>query len=451
MFKPLLRGLPVWLGSAQGRLYGRTATLVYAAVATNVLRLLSTVVLTRLLVPRDFGLAAIMMSVFFVLAMITDAGFEAFIVRHRDGEDPDFLDAIWSVHVARGWLMCLAAIALAIPVSHVLQEPSVAPIIAAASLAFGIDGSASLAMITALRKGLVRKLSVIDLLLSVAQVAIGIIAAFFLRNVWAIVIAMVATSLIRTGLSYALFPDSRRRFRPNWAVSRELWSFSRLIAMSSILTLVLTQVDKLVLARVFSLPVFGTYAIAANLASAPQGVISTYASRIVYPSLARVAREDPAALSASYYAGRGLSFYGFAFATGVLIGAAPLVVGLLYDARYANAGFYLGILAVATALSLLTRTASELLVASGYVRATLVQNVARIVWLVLVGGVGLWLFGANGLILALGSIEIPAYLVGAFYMMRRGLFSLRWEAASFMAIAAGGSVGWAATMLYAKL
>lgn len=442
--RPVPRLWPASLLGARHRLYGQTATLVYSTLTINVLRIFNTMVLTRLLAPRDFGLSAIVMSVFFVLAMITDAGFQAFIVRHRDGEDPAFLDAVWSVHVSRGWLICLVALALAIPISRVMGSPDIAPILAVSSLTFAIEGSGSLTMMTAIRKGLVRTLSMVDLLIFVTQMVTGIVAALFIRNVWSMVIAMIVTSFARVLCSYVVFPESRRRFRPDRAVTRELWGFSRMIAMSSMLTLVLAQIDKLLLARVFSLPMFGVYAVSANLASAPQGVVGAYASRMIYPLLARVHREDPTDLRRAYYANRGVFFYGFVFLTGVLIGAAPLVIGLLYDSRYAGADYYLRILAVATSFGLLTRSMSELLVASGYVKATLAQNLARIAWLAPVGALGFWLAGANGLIMALGSIEIPAYAVGAVLMAHRGLLRVRGEMFSFLLIAAGAFAGWAA-------
>ena len=48
-----------------------------------------------------------------IIAMVTDAGFEAYVVRHDRGEEAHFLNAIWTVHFARGLLNGVAAAALA--------------------------------------------------------------------------------------------------------------------------------------------------------------------------------------------------------------------------------------------------------------------------------------------------------------------------------------------------
>src|SRR4051794_15646925 len=82
------------------RLTSPSSVLLGTNVASNLLRLASTIVLTRLLAPDAFGLIAMIASFFYVITMITDAGFQAYVVRH-ERDDPDFVDAIWTIHFAR--------------------------------------------------------------------------------------------------------------------------------------------------------------------------------------------------------------------------------------------------------------------------------------------------------------------------------------------------------------
>src|SRR4051794_10049002 len=99
----LKKRLPRWATSfTVQRLASPAAVVIGANVASNLLRLASTMVLTRLLAPNDFGLVAIIASVFSIIAMITDAGFQAYVVRHEQADDAHFLDAIWTIHFARG-------------------------------------------------------------------------------------------------------------------------------------------------------------------------------------------------------------------------------------------------------------------------------------------------------------------------------------------------------------
>lgn len=429
------------------RLTGNSAVLISTTVAINVLRIVNTVFLTRLLSPSDFGLIGIVISIFFVINMITDAGFQPYIVRHERGLDSHFLNAIWTIHLTRGILNAATAALISFPLSYALGKPQLAPLIAVASLTLAIDGTASLSLLTALRKKMVRRLSAVDFIAFMAQFIFGLMAAWLLRSVWAIIAAMFFSSLTRSISSYLVFPDARRRFVYDRVIGRDLWKFSRLIAVSSTLTLVISQVDKLLLARIFTLVQFGVYSVSANLAAAPVALVNIYSNRIVYPALADIWRTSPESLREKYYSIRGVVFYSYIGAAGVLIGAAPIVVRILYDSRYYGASFYLRLLAITTAMSMLTKQMNDLLVVSGRVRVTLETNIVRITWLFVSATVGFVFLGPLGLILALALIEFPAYIYGSWKLYRSHLYSLGYEALSFLTIFCGLMIGWAATLI----
>ena len=429
------------------RLTSDSAVLVGTTIAINLLRIVNTVVLTRLLSPSDFGLIGIVISIFFVINMITDAGFQPYIVRHERGLEPHFLNAIWTIHFTRGIINTLIAAFVSLPLSFVLGKPQLAPLLAVASLTLAIDGSASLSLMTALRQKLVRRLSVVDFYVFMAQLFFGLFAAWMFRSVWAIVCSMFFASITRVLSSYLIFPESRRRLVYDRPISRELWQFSRLIAVSSTLTLVISQIDKLVLARILSLMQFGIYSVSANLASAPTALVNMYSSRSTYPALSNAWRNNPCDLRRKYYSMRGIVFYSYIFSAGALIGASTIIVHILYDRRYQGSAFYLRMLAITTAMTMLTKQMNDLMVVAGRVRVTLETNVVRVAWLVVAAAVGLATLGSLGLILALALIEIPAYLYEAWRLSRHGLYDFRREAISFGVILGGITAGWCATVI----
>jgi len=437
------------------QLTGPSAFLVVSTVLMNVARIFNTVVLTRLLAPDVFGLSGIILSTFFVIGMISDVGFQAYVVRHHKGDDPKFLDAVWSIHVSRGIILAATAMIFAFPVGHLLQKPALPLPLMGAALIFIIDGMTSTTMFTALRTGSVRRLSVIDLVVALVQMVFGILAAFVLRNIWAVIASMIFGSLLKTMASYFAFPNSRRRFGYDPEVSADLWRFSRMIGASSILTLFIAQTDKLVLARGLTLDEFGAYAIAATLAVAPTGLVGTYAARIIYPLMARVWQTAPETMRETFYASRGMVFYLYGFGGGMMIGGAGLLIRLLYDPRYVLAATYLPILAISTALFMMTHSAQEAMVAMGRTRTTFEMNVVRIAWLVAGTLLMLTPAGSMAIVIAVGTIELPAYIYASIAMRRLEVFSVRYEAIALLAIGAGVAAGAAAqiigTMLFPSL
>jgi len=200
------------------------------------------------------------------------------------------------------------------------------------------------------------------------------------------------------------------------------------------------------MSRILSLSQFGTYVIASTLAAAPTVFAFNYASTIVYPATAAAWREG-VSISEAYYRCWGRFFYLYAIGGGVLIGGADLLIRILYDPRYLPAAKYLAILAVATAMSMMTRSMQDMMVGSGRTRATFELNFVRLVWLIVGGSVALVRYDAMLFVLTIGLMEIPAYIYAATLMQRLHYIRWRRELSAWLTIAAGLGVGVGASIL----
>ena len=426
------------------RLTGSSA-LALSTIIANLLRIVSTVCLTRLLAPEVYGITGIIMSVFYMINMVTDIGLQAYVVRHQRSDDPDFLSSVWTIHAVRGFALAAFGMALAWPLSYALAKPQLALPLLVASLVLIVDGQVTLHQFRGLRDGRVQRYSLLDLMSAAAQTLSAIALAFVFRNVWAIVLSMFAASAIKVWAGYTLFPGSRLRFRLDRGIAADLWKFSQVIAVSSALTLVIGQVDKLVLARILPLSQFGIYVIAASLAAAPIAFAANYAAAIVYPAAA-AAKRAGSPIADAYYRCWGRFFYLYAFGGGALIGVADLIIRILYDPRYLPAAHYLSILAVGTALQMTTRSMESVQVASGRQRVALEFNVLRVACLVAAGLFALARTDPMILVFTIGLLEIPVYFFGLFRMAQ--LHQVRWgrEITLGATIAAGLAAGYAANM-----
>ena len=95
---------------------------------------------------------------------------------------------------------------------------------------------------------------------------------------------------VKVWAGYFLFPGLP--CASGWTeIAGDLWRFSQVIAVSSALTLVIGQVDKLVSRALLPLDQFGIYVIAASLAAAPNAFAANYAAAIVYPAAAAAAEK----------------------------------------------------------------------------------------------------------------------------------------------------------------
>src|SRR5712691_949327 len=127
---------------------------------SQMLRLCSSLVMTRLLVPEMFGVMAIATMVTVILALLSDFGLAQNIVQSPRGDDPEFLDTAWVVPILRGGVLWLAALLLSIalyfanlrgmlPANSVYSSPVLPLVIAVSSFSAIISGFASTRMSTA--------------------------------------------------------------------------------------------------------------------------------------------------------------------------------------------------------------------------------------------------------------------------------------------------------------
>ncbi|WP_341199011.1 oligosaccharide flippase family protein [Lentibacter algarum] len=107
---------------------------------SQAMRLLSNLVLTRLLFPEAFGLMALITVFLMGLNMFSDVGVAPAILQSKRGDERDFLDTAWTIQVARGVLLWLTACALAWPISLFYGVPDLLYMLPVAALTLVIAG-----------------------------------------------------------------------------------------------------------------------------------------------------------------------------------------------------------------------------------------------------------------------------------------------------------------------
>jgi O-antigen/teichoic acid export membrane protein len=157
------------------------------------------------------------------------------------------------------------------------------------------------------------------------------------RSVWSLAIGGIAHGLLRALLSHWVLPGHRHRLAWNREILGEVLRFGRWIGLSTLVTFLAGQSDRLALGLLAPLSAVGVYSIASGLALLPREVAGRMADSVILPFLSRSLRDDPHALSAALRRIRALFL-----PIGLLISAsiailAPLFFELLYDDRYQEA------------------------------------------------------------------------------------------------------------------
>ncbi|MEX0644218.1 MAG: oligosaccharide flippase family protein [Parvularculaceae bacterium] len=424
-----------------------TPVLVATIAATNILRIVGNLVLTRLLAPEAFGIVGVLSSVTVILQMATDMGYHAYIVRSREAGDRRFLDVIWTIRLARAAILTIVMFAGAGALAAAFAKPELETPIMAAAFLFLFEGARSLNPIVAERARRVSYVTIIEFAAFLLQMAITIAAAFVLKSFWAIIVGMYAGAAIATVFSYTLYPGGFHALTWDRRVGAELWRFARVVVLSSAITLVLSQADKIFIGRTLSLEEFGLYMLAVNLTAAALGLIRTYVIRVLFPLFAETARDAADKLAKTYYASRRRMTLVLAFLLGGGVGGGQLIVKILFDERYLGAGVFVSLLCLAPLFSLMTLPAEQLLIVLGRIRSALEANIARFAWIIVAAPLGLHFYGVVGMVAAFALIEFAAAIYWQARLRRTGYFDWREEAAPLAVALVGAFIGYGASRL----
>src|ERR1700730_13654556 len=98
------------------------------------LRVVNSVVLTRLLLPESFGLMALVATLVVGISLMSDIGLGASVIQNRRGDDPVLLNTVWTLQVLRGAGIFVVSLVLAWPMAQLYHEPKLKGLLPALGL-----------------------------------------------------------------------------------------------------------------------------------------------------------------------------------------------------------------------------------------------------------------------------------------------------------------------------
>ena len=410
--------------------------------AGQVLRFVTNVILARLLAPELFGLMAIVNAILQGLQMFSDIGIGPALIQSPRGEERAFQNTAFTIQAGRGVLLGGVAALLAAPVAWFYNEPQLAWLLPAVGLTAVISGFNAPALFVLNRRLALGRLMLLDLATQAASLVVTVALALRWPNVWALVIGALVSTLLRVLSTHFLLAPPTARFRWDRTAARELFHFGRWIFISTLLTFVVMQGDRLIFGKLVPLDVLGVYSIAVALAALPREALGRLGSSVVFPSYSAVVR-DPARLQSAFQKARRPMGAAAALCAAFLLATGPTMVRVLYDARYSNAGWMMQWLALGVLLQVLELMNGTVLLAAGNSRAVALGNGVKLVGMCVLLPVGWWLGEFAGTLAALLVTDAAKYVCSAWCVRRMNLPVLRVDALLFaMALVLGGAGAW---------
>jgi O-antigen/teichoic acid export membrane protein len=296
--------------------------------------LAKSVIIARLLFPHDvglFGLASLTLS---VSEVFFQTGFSAAIVQ-EPGEVEKHLNSVWTLNIIRGFFLAALVYVAAPWAGTFFNNAEMVSVARVLSLIFIITAFDNPGVFTFEREMRFDRKFFYDVYGVLIQVLAVIVAAVFLRNVWALVVGAIVGRAGSNILSYIYHP-----YRPRWEFdlsgARHLYRFGKWIGLSAVFSFLVAQGDALTVGKLIDPAHLAFYQVAFSLGTLPAVETVSVLGDILFPLYANI-KNDPARLKKVFVEVTELIYVFLLPASVGMLLFGREIVSFIYGARWAPA------------------------------------------------------------------------------------------------------------------
>jgi O-antigen/teichoic acid export membrane protein len=417
-FKDRLTALSPKKGSLGARAINAGSWNLLTTIASQTLRLISNLIMTRLLMPEAFGMIAMASVVLTALSLFTDIGLGRSIIREKDGDSDHFLRVAWVVKILRGAVVAIGVLIGAgllwllgpslAPEGTIYARPEMPGLIAMAALAPFVSGFGSTTRALTIRRLEYRRFTLLNIGAQILSTLAMVLFAQISPTVWALMAGMLTSSLLQCIFTHLFLPGPRMKFAWDSEILLRVWTFGKWLLGASTLTFVGRNADKLILGGLIGSVTFGIYVIAQFWLGAGKAFVTRLSEGVGFPAVAEVIRTRPKDVPRIFRKFQNvidtICFSAFAFT--FLLGG--WLIETLYSTQYHDAGRYLQLMSPGF-LIMRFDPLMNLIMNTGNSRAMMMASGIRAVAMCISVPLGFSLFGVEGAIL--GAVLAPAMAV----------------------------------------
>ena len=204
-------------------------------------------------------------------------GAEALLVQKK-GEIRDYLDVAWSIQIVRGLLLGAILVLAAPYIASFFSVPEARSIIQLIAVVPVVRGFLNPGLVYFQRELQFHKQFRYEITSNIVQTVVSVTAALVFRNVWALILGLLAGEIAALIFSYIYHPY-RPRTKLDWDKAKDLFMFGRWVYLRNILNAVSGQAIGAILLRLLGPASLGLFVVARRISYAP---VAEVGNRVVF-------------------------------------------------------------------------------------------------------------------------------------------------------------------------
>lgn len=297
-----------------------------AQLARQSLGIVVSVILARLLNPRDFGLIGMAMVFVSFAQIFSDLGLGSALIQKVRLEQRH-LDSIFWINIIVGIILTGVTFAVAPVIAFFYREPVLKPLIMSTAFIFLIGSFKETQSALLIKEMRFKELAVIETASSLIGGAVGITMVLIGFGVWSLVIQVLVFKIISVIITWKFCSWRPGLFLDLRAV-KDLLGFGLNLLGFDVLNYWMRNLDNLLIGRFIGSAGLGIYSRAYNIMLWPINQLSGVISRVMFPTLSILQDNLEKVRKVYLQINRMIAFITFPLMIGVFVLAKPFVLGI---------------------------------------------------------------------------------------------------------------------------
>jgi len=261
------------------------------SASSNLFQFIKTIILARVLLPADFGLFGVALLALSVLDTFSQTGVRQALIQKKD-RARDFLNTAWTIDVVRGIVIALLFFFAAPYIASFFKVTGATNILRAVGLSLVLTNLTNITVIYFDKELEFKKYFNYQFLGTIFDVLVSIVAVLILKNVWALVLGLLAGTIVRLIMSFVIDPY-RPKLELKLEKAKELWKFGRWVLSYNALILLITQGDDIFVGKFLGAVSLGFYQMAYRISNMPATEVAHVIAQVTFPAYAKLQDDIP--------------------------------------------------------------------------------------------------------------------------------------------------------------
>ncbi len=342
------------------------------------IKFIAKIVLTRMLLPDDFGLVAIGLFVVGCFSLLQGMGINGSLIQRRSSADIDqAANTAFILVLITGFVLWALSFLSAAPLALFFKNQAATGIIRALSFTFLISSFEIVPSALLTREIEFRKRFFPEVCSAIVYTGVSIVLAKAGYKHWSLIYGYMASVTVNAVLMWGI-AGFRPSFSFNAEIARDLIGYGKYIAASVVVAFVMFQCDNAVVGRLLGVKQLGFYTMAYTIANLPSISIGLVVSGALYPVYSKL-QHDPVKLRSTFLKSlKMLAVVTIPIAAGLMV-MADSVITIVLGPKWMPMAASMKILSVFAVFRAMQSMTSFLLHAIGEARMDLINAIFQMI------------------------------------------------------------------------